>query len=45
MNHENMRRLVNLEKNVKALEARIIRLEAGIRARLKEEAEAREVRL
>ena len=40
MNHENMRRLVDLENRVEGLEFRLIELEAQIRARLKEEADA-----
>ena len=45
MNHENMRRIRNLESDLEDVLDRVIRLEAVVRARLKEEAEDREAGL
>ncbi len=42
MNHENLRRLRNLEDRLEAVENLLGRLDAQIRARLKEEADVRE---
>ncbi len=41
MNHENLRRLLDLETRVQLVERAVLRIDAQIRARLKEEADDR----